>query len=71
MIFRRYANGNKRNGKIAAFEPHPSFVFGSDGVGSVDGSPEGSDFYVPGLGGVLICKDGKIHPKQSRLEELV
>jgi hypothetical protein len=35
------------------------------------GSPEGSDFYVPGLGGVLICKDGKIHPKQSRLEELV
>ena len=31
------------------------------------GSPEGSDFYVPGMGGVLICKDGKIHEKQTRL----
>ena len=31
------------------------------------GSPEGSDLYVPGMGGVLICKDGKIHEKQTRL----
>ena len=31
------------------------------------GSPEGSDFYVPGMGGVLICKGGKIHEKQTRL----
>ena len=31
------------------------------------GSPEDSDFYVPGMGGVLICKDGKIHDKQTRL----
>lgn len=32
------------------------------------GSPEDSDFHVPGMGGVLICKDGKIHDKQTRLE---
>ena len=31
------------------------------------GSPEESDFYVPGMGGVLICKGGKIHDKQTRL----
>ena len=31
------------------------------------GSPEGSDLHVPGMGGVLICKDGKIHDKQTRL----
>jgi NAD(P) transhydrogenase subunit alpha len=31
------------------------------------GAPEGSDFYVNGMGGVLICKDGVIHPKQTRL----
>ena len=31
------------------------------------GSPEGSDFYVQGMGGVLICKGGKIHEKQTRL----
>ena len=31
------------------------------------GSPEDSDFHVPGMGGVLICKDGKIHDKQTRL----
>ncbi len=31
------------------------------------GAPEGSDFYVNGMGGVLICKDGEIHPKQTRL----
>tara|TARA_B100001769_G_scaffold88713_1_gene67852 strand:- start:5156 stop:6316 length:1161 start_codon:yes stop_codon:yes gene_type:complete len=31
------------------------------------GSPEGSDFHVPGMGGVLICKDGKIHDNQTRL----
>ena len=31
------------------------------------GSPEESDFYVPGMGGVLICMDGKIQDKQTRL----
>ena len=31
------------------------------------GAPEGSDFYVSGMGGVLICHDGKLHPKQTRL----
>lgn len=31
------------------------------------GAPEGSDFYVNGMGGVLICKDGTLHPKQTRL----
>ena len=31
------------------------------------GAPEGSDFYVSGMGGVLICKDGAIHPKQTDL----
>tara|TARA_B100001175_G_scaffold314115_1_gene322871 strand:- start:310 stop:1470 length:1161 start_codon:yes stop_codon:yes gene_type:complete len=31
------------------------------------GSPEDSDFHVPGMGGVLICKDGKIHDNQTRL----
>ena len=35
------------------------------------GAPEGSDFYVNGMGGVLICKDGTIHPKQSRLAGVV
>ena len=35
------------------------------------GAPDGSDFHVPGMGGVLICKDGVIHPKQSRLAEVV
>ena len=31
------------------------------------GAPEGSDFYVNGMGGVLICQNGKLHPKQTRL----
>jgi NAD/NADP transhydrogenase alpha subunit len=31
------------------------------------GAPEGSDFHVNGMGGVLICKDGELHPKQTRL----
>ncbi len=35
------------------------------------GAPEGSDFHVPGMGGVLICKDGGMHPKQTRLAEVV
>ena len=35
------------------------------------GASDGSDFHVPGMGGVLICKDGAIHPKQSRLAEVV
>ena len=35
------------------------------------GAPEGSDFYVNGMGGVLICREGEIHPKQSRLAGVV
>ena len=35
------------------------------------GAPEGSDFYVNGMGGVLICSDGKIHPKQTRLAGVI
>jgi NAD/NADP transhydrogenase alpha subunit len=35
------------------------------------GAPEGSDFYVNGMGGVLICKEGKIHPKQTRLAGVI
>ena len=35
------------------------------------GAPEGSDFYVGGMGGVLICKEGKIHHKQTRLSGVV
>jgi len=35
------------------------------------GAPEGSDFHIPGMGGVLICSDGEVHPKQSRLAEVV
>ena len=31
------------------------------------GAPEGSDFYVNGMGGVLLCHDGVLHPKQTRL----
>ena len=34
-------------------------------------APEGSDFYVNGMGGVLICREGEIHPKQSRLAGVV
>jgi len=31
------------------------------------GAPEGSDFYVNGMGGVLLCHEGALHPKQTRL----
>jgi len=35
------------------------------------GAPEGSDFYVNGMGGVLICSDGKMHDKQTRLAGVI
>ena len=35
------------------------------------GAPEGDEFYVPGMGGVLLCHQGEIHQKQSRLMEVV
>jgi NAD(P) transhydrogenase subunit alpha len=35
------------------------------------GAPEGDDFFVPGMGGVLLCHDGEIHSKQTRLSEVV
>ena len=31
------------------------------------GAPEDSDFYVNGMGGVLICMNGEMHVKQTRL----
>ena len=31
------------------------------------GAPEDSDFYVNGMGGVLICMNGEMHEKQTRL----
>ncbi|MED6308247.1 MAG: hypothetical protein VX563_09575, partial [Planctomycetota bacterium] len=31
------------------------------------GAPEGDELHVPGMGGVLVCRDGAIHPTQSRL----
>ena len=45
-----------------------------DGIISVDlqddilvGPPEESDFYVDGMGGVLICMNGELHNNQTRL----
>ena len=35
------------------------------------GAPEGDDFYVAGMGGVLLCHAGEIHPKQTKLSEVV
>ena len=35
------------------------------------GAPEGDEFYVPGMGGVLLCHQGEIHHNQSRLLEVV
>ena len=35
------------------------------------GAPEGSDFYVSGMGGVLVCMNGEIHEKQTRLAEVI
>jgi len=33
------------------------------------GAPEGHDFHVSGMGGVLLCHKGEIHHAQSRLSE--
>ena len=35
------------------------------------GAHAGSDFHVKGMGGVLVCRDGKIHENQTRLSEVV
>jgi len=35
------------------------------------GAPEGSDFFVAGMGGVLVCMNGEIHEKQTRLAGVV
>ena len=35
------------------------------------GAPEGDELHVPGMGGVLLCSGGEIHPNQSRLAEVV
>jgi len=31
------------------------------------GPSEDSDFFVDGMGGVLICMNGELHPNQKRL----
>lgn len=31
------------------------------------GPAEGTDFHVPGMGGVLICRDGSLHANQTRI----
>ena len=49
------------NGKIQLSEDDDILV----------GAPEGSDFYISGMGGVLICNNGQIHPKQSKLGGLI
>jgi len=35
------------------------------------GSPEGDDFHVPGMGGVLICSGGEVDSNQSRIQEAI
>ena len=35
------------------------------------GASEGSEFHVPGMGGVLLCSEGAIHKKQTRLAGVV
>jgi NAD(P) transhydrogenase subunit alpha len=35
------------------------------------GALDGSDFHIPGMGGVLICMAGEIHHKQTRLAGVV
>ncbi|MEC7756198.1 MAG: NAD(P) transhydrogenase subunit alpha [Candidatus Thermoplasmatota archaeon] len=34
------------------------------------GAPEGDDFHIPGMGGVLLCHEGETHAKQSKLKEM-
>ncbi|MBJ28679.1 MAG: NAD(P)(+) transhydrogenase (Re/Si-specific) subunit alpha [Euryarchaeota archaeon] len=35
------------------------------------GAPEGDDFHIPGMGGVLLCHEGETHVKQSKLKEML
>ena len=35
------------------------------------GAPEGDEFHVPGMGGVLLCHQGEVHDKQTRLMEVL
>ena len=35
------------------------------------GAPEGHEFHVPGMGGVLLCHEGEVHHAQSRLLEVL
>lgn len=63
-----YSN-NLTNFIISIFKEGELVISEEDDI--LVGAPEGSDFYISGMGGVLICKDGKIHPKQSRLGGLL
>ena len=35
------------------------------------GSPEGDDFHISGMGGVLICSGGEVDSNQSRIQEAI
>jgi len=35
------------------------------------GPPKGSDFFVDGMGGVLVCSDGELNSNQTRLGEML
>ena len=35
------------------------------------GAPEGDEFHVPGMGGVLLCHQGEVHDKQTSLMEVL
>ena len=63
-----YSN-NLTNFIISIFKEGELIISEEDDI--LVGAPEGSDFHISGMGGVLICQDGKIHPKQSRLEGLI
>ena len=50
---------------------HQESIFIDPNDSILVGAPEGDEFYVPGMGGVLLCHQGEIHHKQSRLSEVV
>ena len=63
-----YSN-NLTNFIISIFEDGKIQLSEDDDI--LVGAPEGSDFHISGMGGVLICNNGQIHPKQSKLGGLI
>jgi len=63
-----YSN-NLTNFIISIFEDGKIQLSEDDDI--LVGAPEGSDFHISGMGGVLICTNGEIHPKQSKLGGLI